>query len=81
MVSPLEMYSKYGLANRICSANGANWSENGQWPTAISSSVWGSFVETATTGTLYNTLHLCSLALNISLVGYSEGGVESKYNC
>ena len=28
-----------------------------------------------------STVHLHSLALNISLVGYSEGGVESKYNC
>ena len=28
-----------------------------------------------------STVHLYSLALNISLVGYSEGGVESKYNC
>ena len=39
MASPLEMYSKLGLANQICSAK---LLENGQWPTtAISSSVSG----------------------------------------
>ena len=39
MVSPLEIYSKIGLANWINFAwpNRENWSENGQWPTVISS--------------------------------------------
>ena len=32
---PIGMYSKFG---RICLTNGENWSENGQLPTAISSS-------------------------------------------
>ena len=41
MASPLEMYSKDGLANWICSAKWENWSKNGQWPTVISSSVIG----------------------------------------
>ena len=36
MASPLEMYSKFGLANRICSAK---WGKLvGKWPIAISSS-------------------------------------------
>ena len=38
MVSPLEMCSKIGLANGFAQPNGENWSENGQSPTAISSS-------------------------------------------
>ena len=33
------MYSKYGLANWICSAKWGKLVGNGQWPTAISSSV------------------------------------------
>ena len=43
MVSQLEMYSKFGLQIGFAQPNGANWSENGQWPTAISSSAheWG----------------------------------------
>ena len=36
MASPLEMYSKLGLANWIYLANGKNRLENYQWPTAIS---------------------------------------------
>ena len=39
MTSPLEMYSKFVLANHFCSAKSCNWLENGQWPTAISGSV------------------------------------------
>ena len=39
MTSPLEIYSKFVLANHFCSAKSWNWSENGQWPTAISGSV------------------------------------------
>ena len=38
MASPMEMYSKFGLAKWIAQPNGENWSENDQWPTAISSS-------------------------------------------
>ena len=34
MASPLEMYSKFGIANW---PNSKKWSENGQWPTVISS--------------------------------------------
>ena len=43
MASLLEMYGKFGLANWICLAKCENWSENGQWPTAISSSAMSVF--------------------------------------
>ena len=34
----VEMYSKDGQQIGFARPNGENWSENGQWPTAISSS-------------------------------------------
>ena len=38
MTSPMEMHSKFVLAIYFCSAESCNWSENGQWLTAISGS-------------------------------------------
>ena len=35
MASPLEMYSKFCLANWITQPNSENWSENNQWATVI----------------------------------------------
>ena len=40
MAFPLEMYSKFGVGIGFVQPNGANWSENGQWPTDISSSAY-----------------------------------------
>ena len=44
IVVPLKTYRKFGRPKWILSAKCWNWSENGQWPTAISSTAYSSCI-------------------------------------